>query len=69
MKTASKAAPKKSPTPAPLPIAPILIAEKPTVTFEAQKDGKLRATYLNWDDAKVALPGEWFELRCPRRAS
>jgi hypothetical protein len=44
-------------------IPPILIAEKPTVTFEALKDGKLRATYQTWEDARVALPGEWFELR------
>jgi hypothetical protein len=40
-----------------------LKADTATLTFSASKDGKLRVVYGGWDDAKVALPGEVFELR------
>lgn len=45
------------------PASPLLSADpRAVLTFEAQKDGKLRATYAGWEDAKVFQPGEWVEV-------
>jgi hypothetical protein len=54
-----------SPTPPAqkLPVSPIFITEKVTLIFSHEKDGKIRLTYGNWDDAKVVEPGEVLELR------
>ena len=46
-----------------LPIAPILIADSVTPTISHQNDGKPRAVYAGWDDAKVVEPSEVSELR------
>jgi hypothetical protein len=35
------------------PIAPLLKADTATLTFSASKDGKLRVTYAEWDDARA----------------
>ena len=45
-------------------IPPLLKADRVTLAVEATKDGKLRVTYQGWDDAKVVLPGQRFELVC-----
>ena len=34
-------------------IAPILTAEKATLTFSAEKNGKVRVTYQGWTDQQV----------------
>lgn len=33
------------------------------MTFAAQKDGKIRVSCSSWDDYKVVLEGEAFEVR------
>lgn len=38
-------------------------ADRQSVTFAAQKDGKVRVTCASWDDHKVVLEGEAFEVR------
>ena len=43
---------------------PILKADAATLTFAGEKDGKLRIADQGWEGAKVALPGEWIELKC-----
>jgi hypothetical protein len=40
----------------------LLIADRATITFAAEKDGRITVTYANWDDKRVALPGEVFEV-------
>ena len=42
-------------------IKPILTADKATLTFSAEKDGKIRVTY-EWDDAKAVPFGYRFEV-------
>lgn len=49
-------------TPAKRPPDALFKADRATVVFDAQKNGTLRVTYQGWDDAKVILPGERFEL-------
>jgi hypothetical protein len=45
------------------PVSPLLKADPRVVlTFSAEKDGLMRVTYQNWDDAKVFKPGEWVEV-------
>ena len=50
------------PTP-PSPPSPLLSADTATITFAAQKDGALRATYQGWEDARIFRPGEHVEVR------
>jgi hypothetical protein len=43
--------------------SPVLIADKCTITFSAEADGKIRAVYQGWDDAKIVLPSQSIEIR------
>jgi hypothetical protein len=43
-------------------IAPILTANKATVTISAEKNGRQRVTYPGWDDHKSVLSGIAFEV-------
>jgi hypothetical protein len=47
------------------PIPPLFKAENPTLTFSASKDGKLRATYTGWDDARACASGAMVERGAP----
>jgi hypothetical protein len=40
----------------------LLKADKVTVTFERAAGGKIRVTTSSWDDAKVILPNQVFEV-------
>jgi hypothetical protein len=42
--------------------SPILIADKCTVTFSAEADGKVRVIYQGWDDAKIVVPGQFIHI-------
>lgn len=42
---------------------PLLKADAAVIAFSSTKDGKIRCVYGNWDDAKVVLPGQVFEVR------
>jgi alkylation response protein AidB-like acyl-CoA dehydrogenase len=42
-------------------ITPLLKADTATLTFSASKDGKLRATYAEWDDARACASGAMVE--------
>ena len=44
-------------------ISPILIADSVTPAISHQKDGKPRAVYAGWGDAKVVEPSEIVEFR------
>jgi hypothetical protein len=46
-----------------LPPSALLSADTATITFAAQKDGTLRATYQGWEDARIFRPGEHVEVR------
>jgi hypothetical protein len=54
----SRAAPPKSSSDSPL-----FKADSATLTFSATDGGKMRVVYGGWDDHKVVLPGQVFELR------
>lgn len=55
------------PTPLSRPLPPLFKAEKGTLPFAAQPDGKIRVTYSSWDDAKIVHPGQVLELRWGRQ--
>jgi hypothetical protein len=46
-------------------IAPLLKADTATWTFSASKDGKLRVTYAEWDDARACASGAMVERGAP----
>jgi hypothetical protein len=48
--------------PIPAPSALLKADPKVSLTFHAEKDGKLRVTYQGWSDAQVFQPGESIEL-------
>jgi hypothetical protein len=37
---------------------PLLIAERPVLTFESTRDGKIIAKYQGWAENKAALAGQ-----------
>ena len=43
--------------------ASLLTAESIMLGVRHEKEGKLRVTYVGWDDAKVVLDGQVLELR------
>jgi hypothetical protein len=43
-------------------IAPLLKADKITLTISAENNGQIRVTYADWDDAKVVPFWHRFEL-------
>ena len=45
------------------PDSSLFKADTATLVFSASKDGKIRVIYTGWDDAKVVLPGDVFEVR------
>jgi hypothetical protein len=49
--------------PCPPTASALLSADNATITFAAQKDGSLRATYQGWEDARIFRPGEHVEVR------
>jgi hypothetical protein len=46
-------------------IPPLLKADTATLTFSASKDGKLRGTYAEWDDARACASGAMVERGAP----
>jgi hypothetical protein len=38
----------------------LLIADRATITFAAEKSGKISVTYQNWDDKRVVLEDQVF---------
>jgi hypothetical protein len=47
------------------PIPPLLKADTATLAFSASKDGKLRVTYAEWDDARPCASGAMVERGAP----
>jgi hypothetical protein len=43
--------------------SPVLIADKCTLTFSAEAEGRIRIVYQGWDDPRVVLPGQHIEIR------
>jgi hypothetical protein len=50
-------------------IPPLMKADTAVISFAAEKDGKIRVVYAGWDEVKVVLPGQVFEVRWARRGS
>jgi hypothetical protein len=44
------------------PISPLFKADSATLTFSRGEGGKMRVVFSGWDDPKVALPGQHFEI-------
>jgi hypothetical protein len=42
--------------------SPLFKADVATLSFYATKDGKVSVSYPGWDDRKVVLPGQVFEI-------
>jgi hypothetical protein len=46
-------------------IPPLLKADTATLAFSASKDGKIRVTYAEWDDARACASGAMVERGAP----